>query len=124
MCASKHRLNRLTVIVDYNKMQCFGNTCDVMNLEPFVDKWLSFGFVAREVDGHDVQALRKTLFEVPLDDSKPGIIICHTIKGKGIAFLEGNASWHHKGKISDEEMHTLLMGLETSNEKNLSERNI
>jgi len=121
MCASKHRLDRLTVIVDYNKMQCFGNICDVMNLEPFVDKWRSFGFVVREVDGHDVQALRKTLLETPLDKSKPGIIICHTMKGKGIAFLEGNAAWHHKGKISDDEMYVLFRGLEVSNEKNLPE---
>lgn len=113
MCASKHRLNRLTVMVDYNKMQCFGNTRDVMNLEPFVDKWQSFGFVVREVDGHDVLSLQKTLLETPLDNNKPGIIICHTIKGKGIAFLEGNASWHHKGKISDDEMRNLYLGLES-----------
>lgn len=114
MCASKHKLNRLTVLVDYNKMQCFGNTCDVLELEPFADKWSSFGFAVKEVDGHDVKALRNILLDTKLDESKPDVIICHTIKGKGISSIEGNASWHHKSKIPDSEMQKLFEELESS----------
>ncbi len=99
MFASKHKLNRLTVMVDYNKMQSYGKTCDVMDLEPFADKWKSFGFCVKEVDGHDVAALKKVLKSIPFDDEKPGALICHTVKGKGIASIEWDASWHHKSKI-------------------------
>ncbi|MDP2278462.1 MAG: thiamine pyrophosphate-dependent enzyme, partial [Nitrospirota bacterium] len=114
MCASKHKLNRLTVLVDYNKMQCFGNTCDVQDLEPFADKWRSFGFEVREADGHDVKALRNILLDTKLDESKPDVIICHTVKGKGVASIERNAAWHHKSKISDDEMEKLFEELESS----------
>ncbi len=114
LCAAKHKLDRLVVIVDYNKMQCYGNTCDVMDLEPFAGKWLGFGFAVKEVDGHDVQAIRNALLDVPFENGKPSVIICHTIKGKGIGFLEGNASWHHKAKVSDNELRDLKEGLESS----------
>ena len=106
--AGKHKLNRLTAIVDYNKMQCFGKMCDVLNMEPFADKWKSFGFDVKEADGHDVGQLRKVLSGTPFHKEKPGVLICHTIKGKGIASMEGQEMWHHNAKISDEEMKGLF----------------
>lgn len=112
MFAAKHKLDNLTGIVDYNKMQCFGNTCEVLDLEPFADKWRSFGFEVREVDGHDVAALRKELSGVPFKKGKPSLLVCHTLKGKGIKKLEANADWHHKAKVSDEEMRELYGDLE------------
>ncbi|MFC1559503.1 transketolase [Candidatus Margulisiibacteriota bacterium] len=105
--SNKHKLNRLIAIIDYNKLQCFGKTCDVLELEPFADKWKSFGFEVKEVDGHDVEALRKVLSDTPLKGERPLAIICHTVKGKGIKTLEGNASWHHKSRMSDELMKQL-----------------
>ncbi len=112
MSAGKHRLANLIVLVDYNKMQSYAATAEVQDLEPFADKWRSFGFGVREINGHDVQAIRETLLNAPFDASKPSAVICHTTKGRGIAFAEGNASWHHKSRISDEDLRLLYDGLE------------
>jgi len=120
MCAAKHKLNHLIVIVDYNKMQSYSSTYEVQELEPFADKWMSFGFEVREIDGHDVTALRNILMSTPFHNEKPAVIICNTVKGKGIPFLENNASWHHKSNISDEVMNKLFNELEKEREKNLS----
>lgn len=107
MCASKHKLSNLTVIVDYNKQQSYGSTSEVQELEPFAEKWRSFGFAVAEVDGHNVEELRKVFRNVPLDSEKPSAVICHTIKGKGIKFVEGNLTWHHKSKASDDDIQSL-----------------
>lgn len=112
MCAGKHKLSALTVIVDYNKQQSYGATKDVLDLEPFADKWRAFGFAAVEVDGHNVDELRTTFEKLPLDPSKPSAIICHTIKGRGISFAEGNPEWHHKAKVTDAEVASLFAALE------------
>jgi len=111
LCAAKHRLSNLTVIVDYNKHQSYGPTSEVLELEPFLDKWSSFGFEVAEVDGHNVNELRVILSRLPLEPSKPSGIICHTIKGKGIEFVENNMRWHHKSRITDEEILSLLKAI-------------
>jgi transketolase len=111
MCAGKHKLANLTVIVDYNKCQSYDYTCMVQDLEPFADKWTAFGFSVTEVDGHDVGALSRVFASLPLHPDKPNAIICHTVKGKGVASIENDLSWHHKSKISDEELSSLMKGL-------------
>jgi len=112
LCASKHRLTNLTVLVDYNKQQSYGATSDVLELEPLADKWKSFGFAVREVDGHDIQELSATLSGVPFNPDSPSVIICHTIKGRGVPFVEGNLSWHHKNRLTDQEINELISALE------------
>ena len=112
LCAGKHRLNRLTVIIDYNKQQSYSTTREVQDLEPLADKWRAFGFAVTEVDGHDVQALRGAFARLPLDPEKPSAVICHTVKGKGIKFVENNLKWHHKNKATDDEVRSLLAALE------------
>jgi transketolase len=112
LCAGKHRLSNLTVIVDYNKHQSYASTAEVQDLEPLADKWRSFGFAAREVDGHDIEELRSVLTALPLDREKPSAIICHTVKGKGISFAENNMDWHHKSRMKDEEIQALFAALE------------
>jgi transketolase len=104
MSASKHQLSGLSVWIDYNKLQSYGPTSEVMELEPLADKWNSFGFEVLEVDGHDVNQIEKTTKKIPISESKPTAVICHTIKGKGLAFAEGNPQWHHKSYLSDEEI--------------------
>jgi len=99
LSAAKHRLSNLTVLIDYNKVQSAGPTAEILDLEPLADKWLAFGFATAEVDGHDVAALRALLRRVPLDSDRPTAIICHTVKGKGVAFAENNAEWHHKSSL-------------------------
>ncbi|MBI3457046.1 MAG: transketolase [Candidatus Rokubacteria bacterium] len=114
LAAGKHQLSNLTVLVDYNRQQSYGPTAEVLDLEPFADKWRAFGFATTEVDGHDVAVLRSTLSRVPLDGSRPSAIICHTVKGKGVAFAESNPAWHHKNRVTDEEIVTLRAALEES----------
>ena len=104
LCAGKHGLTNLTAIVDYNKIQSAGHTSLIQGLEPLADKWASFGFAVREVDGHDLNMLGDTFSKLPLSNDKPTAVICHTVKGKGIAFAEGNPSWHHKSKFSPEQL--------------------
>jgi transketolase len=111
MCAGKYRLSNLTVMIDYNKHQSYDSTFNVMDLEPYADKWKSFGFEVREVDGHDVKKLEGVLSEVPFNRDKPLVIICHTIKGKGISFAENNLDWHHKNNLSDGEITSLYQEL-------------
>jgi transketolase len=114
MCAGKHRLSNLTVIVDYNKQQSYDATAVVQELEPFAAKWRAFDCAATEVDGHDVTALRTVLSGLPLAPDKPSVVICHTVKGKGIKFIENNLSWHHKSSLTDNEIQSLLAALEES----------
>lgn len=101
LSAAKHRLDTLTLIVDYNKMQSYGPVEVVLPLEPLARKLEAFGFDTVEVDGHDVRALRGALAR----DRRglPAAVICHTVKGKGLSFAENNAEWHHKNKITAEE---------------------
>jgi transketolase len=107
MSASKHRLSNLTVFVDYNKLQSYGTTKEVLDLEPLVDKWRSFGFAVQEVNGHDVKALEVLVARLPLDPQKPTAVICHTIKGKGFPFAEGKAEWHHKSSLTSDEINSM-----------------
>ena len=108
MSAGKHQLSALTVFVDYNKLQSYGPTREVLDLEPLTDKWRSFGFEVDEVDGHDVQALEKLVSGLPLNSKKPTAIICHTIKGKGFHFAEGKADWHHKSGLTSEDIQAMF----------------
>jgi transketolase len=111
MSAGNRNLSNLCVLIDYNKQQSYDTTFAVQNLEPFLDKWKSFKFSVAEVDGHDVEALKEALSKVPFEQDKPSAIICHTVKGKGIEFAENNLAWHHKSKISDEDLSAMYEAL-------------
>ena len=111
MSASKHRLDNLTVLVDYNKNQSYGSTYEVLDLEPFADKWTAFGFATREVDGHDVGALEKLLASLPFEKGRPSAVICHTVKGKGVSFAEGDMKWHHKSSLKADEIKELIRAI-------------
>ena len=112
MCAGKHRLANLTAIIDYNKIQSAGPTREIQDLEPLADKWRAFGFVPREIDGHDVGALRTVFRQLPFAADKPSAIICHTVKGKGIPFAENDPNWHHKAKLSADTVSQMYGALE------------
>ena len=104
MSASKHQLSALTIFIDYNKLQSYGPTKEVLDLEPLTDKWRSFGFAVEEVNGHDVNALERLLGRLPLDSEKPTAVICHTVKGKGFPFAENKAEWHHKSGLTSQDI--------------------
>lgn len=109
LCASKYKLSNLVTIIDYNKVQLAGFTQDISCMESLTDKWKSFGFKPIEINGHDVNQL-KAVFESPM--GKPVVVICHTVKGKGIPFAEGTAEWHWKNKIDEELMQRMSLSLE------------
>jgi transketolase len=111
MCAGKHKLANLTALVDYNKIQSAGFTRDIQDLEPLVEKWRAFGFAAIDVDGHDVPALRTLFRKIPLQGDRPTAIICHTVKGKGIAFAENDPDWHHKSRFAEGEIAQIYAAL-------------
>ena len=108
--AGHHRLDNLTVIVDYNKLQGFGKTEEVLDLEPFNAKWESFKWRTQEIDGHDFSALENALAKVPFEPEKPSVIIAHTIKAKGIPFLENTVQSHYKN-LSEEEYQQAIDAL-------------
>ena len=112
MSASKHNLSNLIIILDYNKIQSYGFVKDVLNLEPLNEKWESFGFNVIEINGHDIKQIKKALNSKVKKKNKPKIIICHTIKGKGIPIAENNPTWHHKNNLSKENLQDLYNSLD------------
>jgi transketolase len=113
LSASKHRLQNLIAVVDYNKMQSYGRTEEVCGLEPIAKKWRAFNFATREVDGHDVDALRQAFSELPYG-AGPSALICHTVKGKGFGAIENDPRWHHKNKLDAETLAKLHDALEVA----------
>jgi transketolase len=112
MSAPKFKLNNLVVIVDYNKFQNDGAVNDTMPLEPLFDKWKSFGWHTKEIDGHNIDDLIQAFKDADDEKNKPSCIIAHTVKGKGVSFMENNMVWHSKA-LSENEYNTAINELRT-----------
>lgn len=102
MFAAHHNLNNLVAIVDYNKLQSLDAISNTLELEPFSMKWKSFGWNVVEVDGHDHRLLGSAFLKAKGEIEKPTAIICHTIKGKGISFMENSVLWHYRSPQGEE----------------------
>ncbi|MEW6229346.1 MAG: transketolase [Bacillota bacterium] len=102
MFAGNKGLDNLTVIVDYNKLQLVGAVSQVMPLEPYTDKWRSFGWSVVEVDGHDFEQLVGGFHRAQDARGVPTVIIAHTVKGKGVSFMEGHVKWHSRATTEEE----------------------
>ena len=102
MNASHQKIDNLCAIVDYNKVQENGPTNEIKNLEPLAKRWESFGWHALEVNGHDFKAIIKALDKFNTVKGKPTVMIAHTVKGKGVSFMEGKAAWHGKAPNDDQ----------------------
>lgn len=102
MFAAHYRLDNLYVFVDANGLQIDGKVEDIMHVNPIAKKWLSFGFEVREIDGHDIQAIIDTFYELEEVTGKPKVIVARTIKGKGVSFMEHNIGFHGKTPNDDE----------------------
>jgi transketolase len=100
--AAHHKLDNLVIVIDYNKIQSLDFVDKTIGLEPFAAKFRAFGWGVREVDGHDVGALRTLLEAVPLEAGRPTAVIAHTIKGKGVTWMEGKVLWHYRPPAEDE----------------------
>lgn len=107
--ANHHQLSNLLVIVDANGLQGFGKTHEVLDMEPMADKWKTFGFDTREIDGHDFTQIADACSD--LHPTKPRCVIARTSKGKGVPFMEGKLEWHYL-PMSEEQFKKALEGLE------------
>jgi transketolase len=109
--APHHKLDNLTAIVDFNKIQSFGRVSEVLELEPFAEKWRAFGWHVIEVDGHDLKALDVALSTASSQPGRPTVVIAHTVKGKGVSFMEDRLEWHYKSP-SVEQLERALREIE------------
>lgn len=101
--AAHHRLDNLVAVIDYNKIQSFGSVAQVMNLEPLADKFRAFNWVIEEVDGHDIEALSQSFHRAKtIRSGVPRCIIAHTVKGKGVSFMENQLAWHYRSPGDDD----------------------
>lgn len=100
-CA-KYGLSGVTAIVDYNKVQLDGTVPEIMPMEPFADKWRSFRWNVIEIDGHDIAQIASAFDGVKTVADKPSVIIAHTVKGKGVSFMENKSKWHGVAPNADE----------------------
>jgi len=100
--APHHKLDNLVVIVDYNKIQSLASVAETLNLEPFVKKWESFGWRVTEINGHDHSQIKEAFSKIPLEKDVPSCIIAHTIKGKGVSFMENSVLWHYRTAQGEE----------------------
>jgi transketolase len=110
MAASRFQLSNLTAIIDYNKLQLTGRTNEVMTIEPLSKKWEAFNWRVIEVSGHDIRAIVKACHSAATITDKPTVIVAHTIKGKGVSFMEDDYRWH-SAPISDENREQALAEL-------------
>ncbi|MCC2598906.1 transketolase [Sphingobacterium sp. FBM7-1] len=113
LTAAHYELDNLCAVLDYNRMQISAPTREVCNTDPVADKFRSFGWDVMEVDGHDVEELERIFKQLPLSSGKPCLVIAHTIKGKGISYMENVLKWHH-GVPNEEEYEQAQKELEES----------
>lgn len=95
LTGAHYKLDNLCAIVDKNGLQITGPTREVCNTDPLADKWKSFGWAVREIDGNDIAQIEATLSALPFESGKPSVIIANTVKGKGVSFMENQLKWHH-----------------------------
>jgi len=118
MAAAKYKLSNLTVIIDYNDVQLDGPIEEIMPLEPLAQKWTAFNWNVLEIDGHEIIQILAALNQDREDLEKPTVIIAHTVKGKGVSFMENQATWH--GRAPTDVEYALAMS-ELSSEMTIHE---
>jgi transketolase len=91
-----HHLDNLIAIVDYNKIQSLGAVKAVLDLEPLAEKWRAFGWYVLEIDGHDFAQIEGALLTIPAHPGSPTCVVAHTVKGKGVSFMENKLLWHYR----------------------------
>lgn len=111
LSAAHYQLDNLCAIIDNNKLQITGTNAEVCNTSPIDTKFETFGWAVKEVDGHDIKAIRAAFASLPFEKGKPSLIIAHTLKGKGVSYMENNIKWHH-GVPTTAEYETALAELD------------
>ena len=100
MFGAFHKLDNVCAIVDYNRIQLDGFVKDIMEVEPLADKWRAFGWHVVEIDGHDIAQIQAAFAEAAATKGKPTVLIAHTVKGKGVSFMENNPKFHGVAPIA------------------------
>ena len=113
MLAGQHHYDNLIMLVDYNRLQALGKSKDIIDLESLSDKLKLFGWAVREADGHDQMAVYESLRDLPLVNGKPTAVIYHTVKGKGVSFMENEYKWHYGG-LTDELLEKAVKEVEAA----------
>lgn len=115
MAAAHYKLGNVVALIDRNRLQLDGPVSEIMEVEPFADKWAAFGWDVVQVDGHDMEALVEALDALPdADSAVPTVIICDTVKGKGVSFMENEPKWH-AGSIDEETLEKCLCEIDAAN---------
>ena len=102
MLASHYKLDNVTMYLDRNMLQLDGPTEKIMSIEPLADKWKAFGWYVQEIDGHNMREIMMATEHAKNTHGKPSVIICHTVKGKGVSFMEGTVHFHGKAPNNEE----------------------
>ena len=116
MVAANYKTDNLIAILDYNKLQLYGQTNTIMNIEPVIEKWQVFGWNTIEINGHRINEIIQALEEAVKFEGKPTIIIAHTVKGKGVSFMENEVKWHSLAPTK-EQTEQALKELESCNKE-------
>jgi transketolase len=111
MCAAHHQLDNLCVLIDYNKLQSDNRNDAIMRLEPLAAKWRAFDWAVAEIDGHDIGEILSTFRRAGITQKRPSVVIAHTIKGKGVKYMENIPAWHGSVKLTREQAEEALQSL-------------
>jgi len=111
LLAASQKVHTLTAIIDFNKWQATGRSQEVMALDPLAAKWEAFGWHPQEIDGHDFEAIAAALAAARAETERPSVIVAHTVKGKGVSFMEDDNNWHYRTP-NPEELAAALAELE------------
>jgi transketolase len=111
MAAAHHKLDNLCILIDYNKLQSDASNDTIMKLEPLAAKWSAFGWAVTEIDGHDISAILHAFRSAAVTTGAPSVIIAHTIKGKGVPYMENIPAWHGSVKMTREQTQEALEAL-------------
>ena len=114
MSAAHHKLSNLCAVIDYNKLQSDNRNDVIMRLEPLADKWRAFGWSVAEIDGHDIPQILEQLRQAGAMREKPSVIIAHTVKGKGVPYMENIPAWHGSVKLTPAQTEEALTALGAS----------
>jgi transketolase len=117
MFAAHHSLDNLCAIIDYNKLQSDDSNANIMGLEPLAEKWNSFGWHVVEIDGHNNIEIAAAFKKAKNTKTEPTVIIAHTIKGKGVSYMENVPAWHGSLRLSEEELTIALSELGATNKE-------
>ena len=112
LLAASEKIHTVTAIIDFNKWQATGRSKEIFTLDPLAAKWESFGWHAQEINGHDFTEIAQALKTARLEDNRPSVIVAHTVKGKGVSFMEDDNNWHYRTP-NPQELAAALTELET-----------